>query len=116
MSWSSLIVQRIDPVVIVHGRVFDDITVRITASAADFEVDAGQQIVFGDRTVRPFTEDWTFQRSVGVITTQKARHPGEHLPELRRTGRAQSDRRVPLLQGGRHQRKVRLGGLAHRAG
>jgi predicted lipid-binding transport protein (Tim44 family) len=66
-----LIVQRIDPAVIVHGRVFDDITVRVTASAADFEVDAGNKIVFGDRTVRPFTEDWTFQRSVGVTTTQK---------------------------------------------
>jgi predicted lipid-binding transport protein (Tim44 family) len=66
-----LIVQRIDPVMIVHGRVFDDITVRIVASAADFEVDAGNKIVFGDRTVRPFTEDWTFQRSVGVATSQK---------------------------------------------
>jgi hypothetical protein len=66
-----LIVQRIDPVTIVHGRVFDDITVRITASAADFDIDAGNRIVFGDRTVRPFTEDWTFQRSVGVATTQK---------------------------------------------
>ena len=66
-----LLVQRIDPVTIVHGRVFDDITVRITASAADFDVDAGNKIVFGDRTVRPFTEDWTFQRSIGVATTQK---------------------------------------------
>ena len=66
-----LIVQRIDPVLIVHGRVFDDITVRIAASAADFEVDAGNRIVFGDRTVRTFTEDWTFQRSVGVGTIQK---------------------------------------------
>ena len=27
--------------------------------------------MFGDRTVRPFTEDWTFQRSVGVATTEK---------------------------------------------
>jgi predicted lipid-binding transport protein (Tim44 family) len=67
----NLLVQRIDPVTIVHGRVFDDITVRITACAADFEVDAGNKIVFGDRTVRPFTEDWTFQRSVGVATVQK---------------------------------------------
>jgi len=66
-----LIVQRIDTLTIVHGRVFDDITVRITASAADFEVDAGNKIVFGDRSVRPFTEDWTFQRSVGVTTSQK---------------------------------------------
>ena len=64
-------VQRIEPILIVHGRVYDDITVRITAAAADFEVDKDNRIVFGDRVVRPFTEDWTFQRSVGVATTQK---------------------------------------------
>jgi predicted lipid-binding transport protein (Tim44 family) len=67
----NLVVRRIDPVLIVHGRVFDDITVRITATAADFEIDQNNRVVFGDRTVRPFTEDWTFQRSVGVATTQK---------------------------------------------
>jgi predicted lipid-binding transport protein (Tim44 family) len=67
----NITVQRIDPVLIVHGRVFDDLTVRVSASAADFEVDQDDKIVFGDRTVRPFTEDWTFQRSVGVATTEK---------------------------------------------
>jgi predicted lipid-binding transport protein (Tim44 family) len=67
----NLSVQRVDPVLIVHGRVFDDLTVRVSASAADFEVDKNDSIVFGDRTVRPFTEDWTFQRSVGVATTEK---------------------------------------------
>lgn len=67
----NLSVQRIDPVQIVHGRVYDDLTVRVSASAADFEVDRDDHIVFGDRMVRPFTEDWTFQRSVGVATTQK---------------------------------------------
>jgi predicted lipid-binding transport protein (Tim44 family) len=64
-------VQRIEPILIVHGRVYDDITVRISAAAADFEIDQDNRIVFGDRVVRPFTEDWTFQRSVGVATTQK---------------------------------------------
>ncbi len=64
-------VQHIEPILIVHGRVYDDITVRISAAAADFEVDKDNRIVFGDRVVRPFTEDWTFQRSVGVATTQK---------------------------------------------
>ncbi len=64
-------VQRIEPTLIVHGQVYDDITVRISAAAADFEVDKDNRIVFGDRVVRPFTEDWTFQRSVGVATTQK---------------------------------------------
>jgi len=66
-----LSVQRIDPVLLVHGRVFDDLTVRITASCADFEIDKDNEIVFGDRTVRSFTEDWTFQRSVGVSTSRK---------------------------------------------
>jgi hypothetical protein len=64
-------VRAVDPVQIVHGRVFDDLTVRITAAAADYEVDPAGKIVFGDRTVRPFTEDWTFQRSVGVATLNK---------------------------------------------
>jgi len=56
---------------VVHGRVFDDLTVRISAVAADFEVDQHNTLVFGDRTVRPFAEEWTFQRSVGVSTTDK---------------------------------------------
>jgi predicted lipid-binding transport protein (Tim44 family) len=67
----NIAVQRILPLRIVHGRVFDDLTVRITAAAADYEVDSSNKIVFGDRQVRPFTEDWTFQRSVGVITSNK---------------------------------------------
>ena len=64
-------VRAVEPVQIVHGRVFDDLTVRITAAAADYEVDPAGKIVFGDRTVHPFTEDWTFQRSVGVATLNK---------------------------------------------
>jgi predicted lipid-binding transport protein (Tim44 family) len=64
-------VSAIQPVRIVHGRVFDDLTVRISAAAADFEVDTQGKIVFGDRSVRPFMEDWTFQRSVGVATSNK---------------------------------------------
>ena len=64
-------VRGIQPIRIVHGRVFDDLTVRISAAAADFEVDKSDKIVFGDRSVRPFMEDWTFQRSVGVATVNK---------------------------------------------
>ena len=67
----NLSVHAIEPVRIVHGRVFDDLTVRISAAAADFEVDESNKIVFGDRSVRPFMEDWTFQRSVGVATSNK---------------------------------------------
>lgn len=56
---------------VVHGRVYDDLTVRITAECADYEIDKNGTIVFGDRSVRPFTEEWTFQRSVGVATSNK---------------------------------------------
>jgi predicted lipid-binding transport protein (Tim44 family) len=64
-------VQRIEPVRVVHGRVFDDLTVRISAAAADFDVDQNGKVVFGDHRVRPFREDWTFQRSVGATTSNK---------------------------------------------
>jgi hypothetical protein len=67
----NLVVRNIEPIRVIHGRVFDDLTVRITAAAADFEVDKSDKIVFGDRSVRPFNEDWTFQRSVGVATSNK---------------------------------------------
>ncbi len=61
----------IQPVQVVHGRVYDDLTVRIQASAVDFDIDETGRIVFGDQAQRPFTEDWTFQRSVGVTTSHK---------------------------------------------
>jgi hypothetical protein len=67
----NLQIQRILPTRVVHGQVFDDLTVRITASCADYEVDQSGRVVFGDRTVRPFSEEWTFQRSVGVATSGK---------------------------------------------
>jgi predicted lipid-binding transport protein (Tim44 family) len=64
-------VTSVQPIRVVHGRVFDDLTVRICAAAADFEVDQDNKIVFGDREVRPFCEHWTFQRSVGTTTSNK---------------------------------------------
>jgi predicted lipid-binding transport protein (Tim44 family) len=63
--------RGIEVIRVVHGRVFDDLTVRMSAAAADFEVDTDNRIVFGDRIVRPFAEEWTFQRSIGVATTGK---------------------------------------------
>lgn len=64
-------VMQVQPVRIVHGQVFDDLTVRITARAADYEVDRNGRVVFGDRAVQAFTEEWTFQRSVGVASSGK---------------------------------------------
>jgi hypothetical protein len=67
----NLAVRNIELVRVVHGRVFDDLTVRISAAAADFDVDQNGKVVFGDRSVAPFTEDWTFQRALGVATSNK---------------------------------------------
>jgi predicted lipid-binding transport protein (Tim44 family) len=48
---------------------FDSITVRIDASAADYDVDdQTNRVVFGSRQQRPFTEFWTFTRSGAVRT------------------------------------------------
>jgi Tim44-like domain len=46
----------------------DSITVRIDASAADYDVDDLGKIVRGDRRPRPFTEYWTFVRSRAART------------------------------------------------
>src|SRR5262249_21130192 len=47
---------------------------------------------------------------------QQAGDAREYLPQLRRAGGTDPDRGMPLLQGRGHERQVRLGGLAHRAG
>ncbi|HZU17833.1 MAG TPA: TIM44-like domain-containing protein [Candidatus Dormibacteraeota bacterium] len=66
-------IDDIEIVGVVHGRVFDDITVRITATCADYEVDERTgEIVFGSRSPSSFTEYWTFQRSVGTQTTGRS--------------------------------------------
>jgi predicted lipid-binding transport protein (Tim44 family) len=58
---------------IVHGRVFDDVTVRVTATCADYEVDEQTgQMTFGSREPSFFTEFWTFQRSRGAKTTGRS--------------------------------------------
>ncbi len=55
-----------------HGQRYDHVTVRIDASAADYEVDERDgRVVFGDRVQRPFTEYWTFERTTGTSTPAK---------------------------------------------
>lgn len=66
-----LAIRSVEPLRVIHGRVFDDLTVRINAECADYEVDATGRVVFGDRSVRPFFEEWTFQRSVGAATSKQ---------------------------------------------
>jgi predicted lipid-binding transport protein (Tim44 family) len=109
-------VRSVEPVQIVHGRVFDDLAVRIAASAVDYDIDKDGKVVFGDHPSRPFTEDWTFQRSVGVATLAKPGTLENTCPSCGCTGVAEPGWRMPFLQGGGHQRQIRLGGLAHRTG
>jgi hypothetical protein len=49
---------------------FDSITVRIDASAADYEVDdtSANKVIYGSRRSQPFTEYWTFIRSGAART------------------------------------------------
>lgn len=48
---------------------FDAVTVRIDASAADYEVDdTSGKVVFGSQQNQPFTEYWTFIRSASART------------------------------------------------
>lgn len=48
----------------------DSIVVRIHAYSRDYEVDAENRIVGGDRVLRLWTEDWTFTRSSSATTKQ----------------------------------------------
>ncbi len=48
---------------------YDTITVRVSAACADYDVDdQSGRIVRGDRKVRQWAEDWTFQRSSSAVT------------------------------------------------
>jgi hypothetical protein len=47
--------------------------VRMTATCADYEVDEKTgRMIFGSRSPSQFVEYWTFQRSVGVQTTDRS--------------------------------------------
>ena len=66
-------IDAIDVVKVVHGRALDDVTVRMTATCADYEVDEQTgRMLFGSKTPSQFVEFWTFQRSVGVQTTERS--------------------------------------------
>jgi predicted lipid-binding transport protein (Tim44 family) len=66
-------VDGVDVVKVVHGRALDDVTVRMTATCADYEVnDRTGRMIFGSKTPSQFVEYWTFQRSVGVQTTDRS--------------------------------------------
>jgi predicted lipid-binding transport protein (Tim44 family) len=87
LSWSAQVRQLIDlhkknileglridaliPVKVVHSDAYDNITVRVSATCADYEVDEQSgRIIFGSRRPSSFTEYWTFQRSAAAKTTE----------------------------------------------
>ncbi len=52
-----------------HDQSYDTITVRVVAACADYDVDDHNgRIVRGDKQVRQWAEDWTFQRSATATT------------------------------------------------
>jgi len=66
-------VDAVDVVKVVHGQAFDDVTVRIAATCADYEVDERNgKVIFGSKTQSQFVEYWTFQRSVATQTTDRS--------------------------------------------
>ena len=66
-------VDGVDVVKVVHGEAFDDVTVRVAATCADYEVDERNgKVIFGSKTPSQFVEYWTFQRSVGTQTTGRS--------------------------------------------
>ncbi|TMC08947.1 MAG: hypothetical protein E6J41_11820 [Chloroflexi bacterium] len=66
-------VDGIDVVKVVHGGALDNVTVRMTATCADYEVDEQTgRMIFGSKSPSQFVEYWTFQRSTGVQTTDRS--------------------------------------------
>lgn len=52
---------------------FDTVTVRFDAASADYDVDVQSgKVVSGHRDIRPWSEDWVFQRSAKASTTPGA--------------------------------------------
>ena len=66
-------IDGIEVVKVIHGEAFDDVTARISATCADYEVDEQTgKLIFGERRPSQFIEYWTFQRSVGTQTTGRS--------------------------------------------
>jgi predicted lipid-binding transport protein (Tim44 family) len=66
-------IDGLDVVKVVHGQTFDNVTVRMAATCADYEVDERNgRMIFGSKSPSQFVEYWTFQRSVGAQTTGRS--------------------------------------------
>jgi hypothetical protein len=76
------VIGAVDIVEISHDGGHDYITARVTAAAADYTTDDRTgQIVAGTKTMRQFTEYWTFLRSDQVKTKQGSEEiASQHCP------------------------------------
>ena len=76
-----LSVSNIWPVAAHSDDRYDTITVRIVAACADYDVDdKSGRVVRGDRQVKPWEEDWTFQRSSRAETKSGGTTLGSKCP------------------------------------
>jgi predicted lipid-binding transport protein (Tim44 family) len=66
----NLVIGGVQIVKVTTDPNFDSITVRIDASAADYEVDdtTTNKVIYGSKQNQPFTEYWTFTRSAAART------------------------------------------------
>ena len=80
-GWRNVLSKLTFTSAVVAGAVsdtgFDTVTVRINANSADYDVDAGGNVIRGDTQPWDWTEDWIFQRPSiaetgrpGTITSQ----------------------------------------------
>jgi len=77
----NLAVTNIWPVAAHSDNRWDTITVRIMAASADYDVDdQGGRVLRGDREVKPWAEDWTFQRSSKAQTKDGGTGLGSKCP------------------------------------
>jgi predicted lipid-binding transport protein (Tim44 family)/endogenous inhibitor of DNA gyrase (YacG/DUF329 family) len=59
-------VESVALVQVLSDHLFDTATVRIHATASDYELDAAGKVRFGSRLPEPFTEYWSFLRKRGA--------------------------------------------------
>lgn len=65
-------IDGLEAVRVTHGNAFDDFTVRVRATCADYEVDERtNRVIFGSKSPSSFSEYWTFQRSTTAQTTDR---------------------------------------------
>jgi hypothetical protein len=77
----NLAVSNIWPVAAHSDNRWDTITVRIMAASADYDVDdQGGRVLRGDREVKSWAEDWTFQRSSKAQTKEGGTALGSKCP------------------------------------